>query len=100
MVATNLGNHKKNHSTNSKAHKHDESVMSHSQTENNKQTAPRENYFHCPCPIPVEAEKTGNPLTSHATKKFNHAVQSRSDYDQYWLRVYNGHSEKINYNLP
>jgi hypothetical protein len=62
--------------------------------------SPKEDYFHCPCPISVEAEDTGNPLTSHVTKKFNHAVQSRSDYDQYWLQVYNGHSEQVNYNLP
>lgn len=60
----------------------------------------QENYFHCPCPISVEADNTGKPLTSHVTKKFNHSVQSRSDYDQYWLQVYNGHSEKTNYNLP
>lgn len=65
-----------------------------------KEISPREDYFHCPCPISVEAEDTGNPLTSHVTKKFNHAVQSRSEYDQYWLQLYNGHSEKVNYNLP
>lgn len=59
----------------------------------------RENYFHCPCAINVKDSKTGHPLTSHTTKKFQQAVKSRSEYDQYWLKVYNKHSEKMNYNL-
>lgn len=58
-----------------------------------------ENYFNCPCAHNVEGRQTGHPLTSHETKKFNNSVTSRSDYDQYWLKVYNTYTDNINYNL-
>lgn len=62
-------------------------------------TTSQENYFNCPCAHNVEGRQTGHPLTSHETKKFNNSVTSRSDYDQYWLKVYNTYSNNINYNL-
>lgn len=62
-------------------------------------TASQENYFNCPCAHNVEGQHTGHPLTSHETKKFNNSVTSRSDYDQYWLKVYNTYTDNVNYNL-
>jgi hypothetical protein len=59
----------------------------------------QENYFNCPCANNVEGQHTGHPLTSHETKKFNNSVTSRSDYDQYWLKVYNTYTNNVNYNL-
>lgn len=59
----------------------------------------QENYFNCPCANNVEGRQTGHPLTSHETKKFNNSVKSRSDYDQYWLKVYNTYTDNMNYNL-
>lgn len=60
----------------------------------------REYYFRCPCATNVQEKQTGNPLTSHTTEKFQKALQSRSDYDRYWLKVYNKHSANTDYNLP
>lgn len=101
MVAVKLGKHKKHHKMHKSMHSAEkyeydaDEIMQYSEEEPST-----ESYFHCPCPISVEADETGNPLTSYATKKFDHAVQSRSEYDQYWLKIYNGHSEKLDYNLP
>ena len=101
MVAGKIGKHKKHHKMHKSMHSAEKYEYDANEMLDSLQDASsRENYFHCPCPISVEADETGNPLTSHATKKFNHAVQSRSEYDQYWLKIYNGHSEKLNYNLP
>jgi hypothetical protein len=85
MVASNLAKHK---------------TTSNVETVQIEPVQQRENYFRCPCAVNVTEQKTGNPLTSHSTEKFNQAVKSRSDYDQYWLKVYNKHSENTNYNLP
>tara|TARA_E500000178_G_C16993379_1_gene741942 strand:+ start:724 stop:1029 length:306 start_codon:yes stop_codon:yes gene_type:complete len=101
MVAVKIGKHKKHHKMHSSMHSAEKYEYDMNEMlEFSEEEPSRENYFNCPCPMSVEADETGHPLTSHETKKFNHAVQSRSDYDQYWLKVYNGHSEKVDYNLP